>query len=125
MGKIYFKTGSKCSHSSIGRIKQGICGDIIHRSDPFALKDTPQSLSYIKIRTIWEKEEEEQPAFLPYGTQVFNEPTSIHVSVVNHYKCVPMDIQRQTVKKISYSFSRHVLCCGETMIDIKCNYVIL
>lgn len=118
MGKINIELRPESGQRSVSRIHQGVCGDIIHRSDPFALEDSPQCLSYIKMRTVWGKKEEEQPAFLPYGTQSLNELTSVHAGIVKHHECVLVDVQRHTVKKICYPFSRHVLCCGETMISV-------
>ena len=54
------------SQRPIGRIKQGVCGKIIHRPEPFVLEDSPQSFGDVQKRTIWRKKEEEQSTFLPY-----------------------------------------------------------
>ncbi len=118
MGKIYFKTCSKCRQSSVGRIKQGICGYIVHRSEPFALEDSPHRLSYIQMRTIWWKKEEEQAALLPYLTKPFHELASVYTRIVKHHKCILLNTQRQPVKKISYLVSRHIFRCRETMIPV-------
>lgn len=118
MGKIYIKTGSKRSQSSVGCIQQGIRGDIIHGSDPFALEDSPQCLSYIQMRTVRRKKEEEQSAFLPDWPQLFHEFASMYGGIVKHHEGILMNIKRQTVKEISYLISRHILRCGETMIPV-------
>ena len=48
MGKIDIEFRSNSCQGTIGRVKQGICGKIIHRSEPFALEDSPQSLCDIQ-----------------------------------------------------------------------------
>lgn len=118
MGKIYFKTGSKRSQSSIGCIKQGVCGSIIHRSDPFALEDSPQSLCYIEMRTVWRKKEDEQATFLPYWPQFSHKLASVHAGIVKHNKCILADIQRQSVKEICDFVGSHILRCGEAVIPV-------
>lgn len=118
MGKIYIQFRSDSCQRSVCSVKQGICGAIIHRPDPFALKDSPQCLSYIQMWAVWRKKEEEQTAFLPYGTQFFHELTSVHAGIVKHHECILVDAQRKSVKEICYSVSGHVLCCGETLIAV-------
>ena len=118
MGKIDVEFGSKSSQSPIGCVKQGVCGKIIHRSEPFALEDSPQRLRDIRMRTIWRKEEEEQASLLPYWTKFTHEFTPVYARIVKHHKCIPADTQRQPVKKVRGFFSRHVLRCGEALISV-------
>ena len=49
MGKFDIVFRTKCSQLSSGRIEQGICGNIIHRSEPFALEYSPQHLCNIQV----------------------------------------------------------------------------
>lgn len=112
MGKIDIEFRSNCSQRPIGRIKQGVCGKIIHRSEPFALEDSPQSFRDVQMRTIWRKKEKKQSAFLPYWAKFPYEFTPVYARIVKHYKRVPANTERQPVKEVSDSFCRHVLRCG-------------
>lgn len=118
MGKINIELRSKSSQSSIGCIKQGVCGKIIHRSKPFALEDSPQSLRDIQMRTIWRKKEEEQTPLLPYRTKFLHELAPVYAGIVKHHECILTDTHRQSVKKVCDFISRHVLRCGETLISV-------
>ena len=62
MGKIDIEFRSKSGQSSIGCVKQGVCGKIIHRSEPFALEDSPECPGDVEMRGIWRDKEEENPA---------------------------------------------------------------
>ena len=118
MGKIYIQARFKSCQSTIGSIKQGICGKIIHRSEPFALEDSPQGLSDIQMRTVWRKKEEKQTPLLPYRTKFLHEPAPVYVGIVKHHECILMDTHRQPVKKVGDSFCRHILRCGEALITV-------
>ncbi len=118
MGIIDIEFRPKSSQSTIGRIEQGICGKIIHWSEPFALEDSPQCLGYIQMRTIWRKEEEEQTTLLPYWTQLLHEFTPVYARIVKHHECILADTRRQSVKKVCDFISCHVIRCGETFISV-------
>ena len=118
MGKIDTEFRSNSSQSTIGCVKQGVCGKIIHRSEPFALEDSPQSLSDIQMRTVWRKKEEKQPPRLPYRTKFLHEAAPVYAGIVRHHECILMDMHRQPVKKIGDSFRRHILRCGEALITV-------
>ena len=60
MGKVDIEFRAESSQSSICRIKQRVCRDIIHGPEPFALEDSPQRLCDVKMRTVWRKQEKEQ-----------------------------------------------------------------
>ena len=60
MGKVDIEFRTECSQSSICHIKQGVCGDIIHGLEPFALEDSPKCFGYVKMRTVWRKKEKEK-----------------------------------------------------------------
>ena len=118
MGKVDIEFSSKSSQRSIGCVKQGVCREIIHRSEPFALENPPQSLRNIQMRAVWRKKEEEQAALLPYRTTLLHELAFVHTRIVKHHKCIPADTHRQPVNKVCDFLSRHVLRCGETLIAV-------
>lgn len=70
MGKIDIVFRSKSRQSGICCVKQGVCRKIIHRSEPFALYDLPQSLRDIPM-----KKKDKQASFFP-TRQFFYEPSS-------------------------------------------------
>ena len=84
MGKVDIEFGTKCSQCSIGRIEQGFCGNIIHRSEPFSLEDSPQCLCDIQMWTIWRKEKEEQSSLLPYRAKFPHEFTPMNACIVKY-----------------------------------------
>ncbi len=53
MGKIDFEFSSKSSEHTVGCIEKGICGAIIHRSEPFALEYPPQCFRDIQMLAVW------------------------------------------------------------------------
>lgn len=122
MGKIDIEFSSKSSQSSIGCIKQGICGKIIHWSEPFAFEYSPKRFCDIEVRTIWREKEYEQASLLPNGTKFLHKFASVYACIVKHYKCIFADTHRQSVKEVCYSVSRHVLRCGEPLISVVTVY---
>ena len=118
MCKSDIEFNSKCHQYSIGRIQQGVCGKIIHRSEPFALEDSPQCLCDIQLKTIRRKEEKELSSFLPYRTKFLHEFTHVYACIVKHHKCILADTHRHSVKKVCDFLSRHVLRCGEVIIAV-------
>lgn len=86
MGKIDFESRSDCRQGSVGGIEQGICGEIIHRSEPFPLEDAPKGLGNIKMWAIRREKEKEQPSLLPCGTKFPHKPAPVYTCVVKDYK---------------------------------------
>ena len=113
MGKIDIEFRTKSSQSTIGCVKQGVCGKIIHRSEPFALEYSPQSLSDTQMRTVRWKKEDEQASLFPYRAKFLHEFTPVYAGIVKHHECIPADTHRQSVQKVRDFVSRHVLGCGE------------
>ena len=122
MGKIDIEFSSKCSERTVGCIKEGICGAIIHRSEPFALEDSPESLSDIQMWTIWWQEKEEQAAFLPYRSELPHEFASVDARIVKDYTSILADTKRKPVKEIGDFIGRHILGSGETFISVVAVY---
>lgn len=122
MGKVDIEFSAECSQSSIGRIKQGVCGAIIHRPEPFSLKDSPQCLCNIQMRTVWRKKEEKQTALLPYRAKFPHKFTSVHTRIVKYNKRVLTDAERKPVKKIGNFVGSHVLCGRKSLISVIAIY---
>lgn len=118
MGKFDFQLRTECRQSSIGGIQQGICGEIIHRSEPFALEDPPQGLCDIQMRTIWREKEDEQAPLLPDWAKLPHESASVYAGVVKYNECIPADTHRQPVKKVSNLLCGYVLSSREPLVSI-------
>ena len=116
MGKIDIEFRSNSRQSSIGCVKQGICGKIIHRSEPFALEYSPQCLCDIQMRTIWREKEKVQASLFPYRPKFLHEFAPVHAGIVKHHECILADTHRQSVKKVCDFISLHVLRCREALI---------
>lgn len=118
MCKVDIEFRTKWSQCSIGRIKQGVCGNIIHRSEPFALEDSPQCLCNIQMRTVWRKEEEKQAPLFPYRAKFPHKFTPVHTCVVKYNKRVLADTERKPIKKVSDLVGGHILSGGESFIPV-------
>lgn len=88
MYKINMQFRSECRQCSVCGIKQGICGNIIRRSDPFALEYTPKSLCNIQMRTVRRQEKEKKTAFLPYRSELCKYSSSMDACIVKNHKGV-------------------------------------
>ena len=122
MGKVDIEFRSECSQSSICRIKQGVCGDIIHRPEPFSLEDSPQRLCDVKMRTVWRKKEKEQAALLPYRAKFPHELAPVYARIVKHNKRVLVDAERKPVNKVRYLIGGHILGGRESLIPVVAIY---
>ena len=67
MVKIDFDSSPDCRQGSVGGIEQGVCIEIIHRSEPFPLEDAPKSLGNIKLWAIRRKKKRNSPRFSHTG----------------------------------------------------------
>ena len=70
MGKTDFESRSDCRQGSVCGIEQGVCVEIIHRSEPLPLEDAPKSLGNIEMRAIRREKEKEQPPASPIRGEV-------------------------------------------------------
>lgn len=122
MGKIDIEFSSKCSERTVGCIEEGICGGIIHRSEPFALEDSPESLSNIQMWTIWWQEKEKQAALFPYRSELPHELASVDTRIVKNNESVPADTHGKPVKEVCDLLCRHVLGCREPFISVIAIY---
>lgn len=122
MGKVDIEFRAESSQSSISRIKQRVCRDIIHGPEPFALEDSPQRLCDVKMRTVWRKKEKEQAALLPYRTKFPHELAPVYACVVKHNKCVLVDAERKPVNKVRNLVGGHILGGRESLIPVVAVY---
>ena len=122
MGKVDIEFRTECSQSSICHIKQGVCGDIIHGLEPFALEDSPKCFGYVKMRTVWRKKEKEQATLLPYRTKFPHELTPVYACIVKYNKCVLMDAERKSVNKVRDLVGSHILGGRESFIPVVAVY---
>lgn len=122
MGKTDFESRSDCRPGSVCGIEQGVCVEIIHRSEPLPLEDAPKSLGNIEMRAIRREKEKEQPPLLPYGAKSPHKPASVYTCVVKDYKGSFADTERHTVKKVSDLICSHVFCRSESLISIPAVY---
>lgn len=122
MGKVDIEFSSKCSERTVCCIKEGICGAIIRRSEPFALEDSPKSLGNIEVRAIRWKEKEEQASLLPDWPQFPHEPASVDARIVKNYESVLADTERKPVKKVGDLVGGHILGSGKSLIPIIAVY---
>lgn len=118
MGKIDIEFSSKCSERTVGCIKEGICGAVIRRSEPFALEDSPQRLRDVQMRTVRWKKEEKQSPFLPYRTEFSHELASVDGRIVKDNESVLADTERKPVKEVGDLVGGHVLGSRESLIPI-------
>lgn len=122
MGKVDIEFSSKGSQCTVGCIKERIFRAIIHRSEPFALEYSPQSLGNIQMRTVWRQEKEKQSTFLPYRTEFPHEPASVDARIVKDNESVLADTERQPVKEVSDFVGGHIIGSGESFKSVIAVY---
>lgn len=103
MGKIDIEFRSICSQRPIGRIKQGDCGKIIHRSKPLAPEDSPRSFADVQKMTVLQKKEEKLSSFLLYQAKFTHEFTHVNARLVKYHKRILRirsgNLSRKSAKK--------------------------
>lgn len=118
MGKIDTKFRPESRQRSVGCIQQGVCGCIVHRSEPFALEYPPQCFGNIQMRTIRRQEKEEKTSFFPYGPEFGNEFAAMYTCIVQYNKGVLPYAEGKTVKEVSDLIGCYTLGCTETLIAV-------
>lgn len=112
MGKVDIEFRSKCSQRTVSCIEKGICGAVIHRSEPFALENSPERFGYIQMWTVWRQEKEKQSTFLPYRTEFTHELASVDGRIVKDNESIPAETERKPVKEIGNLICRRILGSG-------------
>lgn len=118
MGKIDIEFRPESSERSVGGVKQGVCGCIIRRAEPFAFEYSPQCLCYIQMRTVRRQEKEVKTTFLPYRSEFRNEFTAMDTCIVQNHKRIFLNSERKTVKEISNLISRYAFGGAEAFIAV-------
>lgn len=118
MGKIDVKFSPHCRQRSISSVKQGICGNIIHRSEPFALEYAPQGLGDVQMRAVRREKKEEQTTFLPYWSKLLEQLSSMYACVVKNHKRVFLDAHGHPVKEIRDFVGCDAFVCGKAFIPV-------
>lgn len=122
MGKVDIEFRSKCRQRTVGCIKQGVCGYIVHRSEPFAFEDSPKSLGNVEMRAVRREEKEEQATLLPYLSEFPHELTSVDARIVKNNKSVLADADGKPVKEISNLICGYVLRSRESFVSVVSVY---
>ena len=122
MCKIDMKFRSNCRQSSVGDIKQGICGHIVRRAEPFAFKNAPQCFRNVQMRGVWGQEEKEQPSLFPNRPKPAYEFAPVYFSVVQYEESVFPYPERKPVGEIRDLAGRDAFSRIETLIVIVAVY---
>lgn len=122
MGKIDIKFRSDCRQRSVCGVKQRICGEIIRRSEPFALEYAPQCFGDVQMRTIRREKEQEQSTFFPYRSKFPEQFSAVDACVVKNKKCILFDAERKSVKEIGNLIGCDAVSGGKTVIAIIAVY---
>ena len=118
MGKIDTQFRPYSRQRSVSGIEQGICGNIIHRSEPFALEYPPQSFGNIQMRTVRRQEEEKKSTLLPYGSELGKQFSTVDACVVKNHKRILPDTERESVKEVGDFVGCDAFTCGKAFIAV-------
>lgn len=108
--------------SSIRSVKQGICGDIIRRSEPFAFEYAPKSFRNVQMWRIWRQEEKKQSPCFPNRSEVFHEFGPVHFSIVQYEKSILLYPEGNLVKEICHFIGGDTFGRIETLIVVVAVY---
>ena len=83
----------RCSdggQSPVSGVEEGVCGLVVLRAYPLALKDAPQCLRDVEVRRVRREVEEEKPSALPNGPHLLHGLAAVDAGVVKHDDGVPL-----------------------------------
>ena len=105
MGEIdyIFSTDSSEDFTSC-LVKNGPAA-IMMRLEPFPLKDSPDSLSYVEMWAIWRQEKEIETSLFPYISHLGNHSFSMNGGVVEYNKCRLDNLLGKIIKIICQQLS--------------------
>lgn len=122
MAEIDIKFRSHRCQRSIRSVKQGICGDIIRRSEPFAFEYAPKSFRNVQMWRIWRQEEKKQSPCFPNRSEVFHEFGPVHFSIVQYEKSIFLYPEGNLVKEICHFIGGDTFGRIETLIVVVAVY---
>lgn len=99
MSKVNIELHPYSRQSSVGSIKERFCGDIVLWSEPFSFHYSPQGLNNIQMRGVWWNVEKKESPFFPDGTHPLYFLITMNTGIVKHDKCLPVEFEREAVKK--------------------------
>ena len=103
MFEINRYTFSYIRQRSVDGVEKCVCRNIILRSDPFSLQNSPKRFDNIQMGRIWRKIEQEQSALFPKVAQLLYFPVSVNRCIVKNNKCIFLNLEREPIQKI-YDF---------------------
>lgn len=118
MGKIYIEFRSESSQRSVCSVRQGVCGHIVRRAEPFAFEYSPQSFGYIQMRTVRRQEKEEKTSFLPDGPEFRNEFPTIDACIIQNHKSGFLNAEREEIKEIRNLISCYAFGSAKALIVV-------
>lgn len=77
------------SQGPVGGVEEGVGGLVVLWAYPLALEYSPQRFGNVEVRRVGREEEDEQPPFLPDGSQLLHELAAVYAGVVKHDDGVP------------------------------------
>ncbi len=122
MGTVYIEFRPNCRQRHVSCVEPRICGDVIRRPEPFALKFSPQSFGDVQMWAIWRQKEEEQSPFLPYRPKFPDKLPWMDACVIEHDKRVLSDGEREPVKEVGYFVSIDAARGGKAAIAVGAVY---
>lgn len=84
---------------SVDSIEKCVFRNIILRSDPFALQNSPKGFGNVQLGRIWWKIEKEQSTLLPKTAQLFYFSVSVNRCIIKNHECVFLNFEREPIQK--------------------------
>jgi len=106
----------------VDRIEKCVFGNIILRSNPFTLQDSPKSFGNVQLGRIWRKIEQEQSALLPKTAQFFYFSVSVNRGIIKNHECIFLKFERESVQKVNDFICIDAFRCAESVVSIIAIY---
>lgn len=103
---------------SVDSIEKCVFRNIILRSDPFALQNSPKGFGNVQLGRIWWKIEKEQSTLLPKTAQLFYFSVSVNRCIIKNHECVFLNFEREPIQKINDFICIDAFSCAESIVSI-------
>lgn len=103
---------------SVDSIEKCVFRNIILRSDPFALQNSPKGFGNVQLGRIWWKIEKEQSTLLPQTAQLFYFSVSVNRCIIKNHECVFLNFEREPIQKINDFICIDAFSCAESIVSI-------